>query len=108
MDNNIKYVKRDELKEIIETNKSIILVDYYGKSCACCETTESELSKLKIDIPIYKVMINSQDEANEIKSICGSIIESTPTCCLYRDGKEIHKFVGNCRAEEYELIIQTL
>ena len=95
----IKYYNNENLNELVKDG--ITMVDFYADWCGPCKMLGSVLEKL--DYSIIKINTDNFPElAREFA------VMSIPTVLIYKDGKNVGKFIGFRSKEEIENIIKTL
>lgn len=95
----IKYLEKNKLNEMI--SDGITLVDFYADWCGPCKMLGSVLET--IDLNVIKV---NTDKFPELAQKYG--VMSIPTVYIYKDGKEVRKFIGFKSKEEINEIVNNL
>lgn len=95
----IKYLENENLNELI--NEGITLVDFYADWCGPCKMLGTVLESMDLNV----VKINT-DTHQELAQKYG--VMSIPTVYIYKDGKEVHKFIGFKSKEEIKEIINNI
>ena len=95
----IKYLEKENLNEMI--GNGITLVDFYADWCGPCKMLGSVLETMDLNV----VKVNT-DKFPELAQKYG--VMSIPTVYIYKDGNELHKFIGFKSKEEINEIINTL
>jgi len=95
----IKYLNDEKLEDLIK--EGIVLVDFYADWCGPCKMLGAVLENM--DLNVVKVNTdNHQDLAIKYG------VMSIPTVYIYKNGKEVHKFIGFKSKEEINEIINNL
>lgn len=95
----IKYLEKNNLNEMI--SDGITLVDFYADWCGPCKMLGSVLETM--DLNVIKV---NTDKFSGLAQKYG--VMSIPTVYVYKDGKEVHKFIGFKSKEEIVEIVNNL
>jgi len=95
----IKYYNNENLNELVK--EGITIVDFYADWCGPCKMLGSVLEKL--DYSIIKI---NTDNYPELAREFG--VMSIPTVLIYKDGKNVSKFIGFRSKEEIENIIKDI
>ena len=83
---------RENFDEEVTEAAGRVLVDFWGPGCGPCRAMESVLEAVAARHPEVKV---AQLDVAEHPDIAWAFrIVSVPTLLLFRDGKEIRRFVG--------------
>ena len=91
----------EHYKEV--TAGELVLVDFYGISCAPCKIYAKELEKVAYDLPfvtIAKVCTDEQPELSERFKI-----SAVPTTLLYKNGEIVENFLGAKKAPDVEKLL---
>ena len=95
----IKYLNEEKLEDLVK--EGVVLVDFYADWCGPCKMLGAVLENM--DINVVKVNTdNHQDLAIKYG------VMSIPTVYIYKDGKEVSKFIGFKSKEEINEIINNL
>ena len=95
----IKYLENDNLNDCIEDG--IVLVDFYADWCGPCKMLGSVLETMNLNV----IKVNT-DKFPKLAQEFG--IMSIPNVIIYKDKKEVGKFVGFKSKEEIMEIINSL
>ena len=95
----IKYLENEKLDDLL--TEDITLVDYYADWCGPCKMLGSILETM--DINIIKVNVDTHQELAQKMGVM-----SIPTVYIYKNKKEVNKFVGFRSKEEINDIISNL
>jgi len=95
----IKYYNNEELNELVKDG--ITIVDFYADWCGPCKMLGSVLEKMDYNI----VKINTDNFPELAREFA---VMSIPTVLIYKDGKNVSKFIGFRSKEEIENIIKDI
>ncbi len=84
-------------------SKSLLL--FTSKTCAKCKIIKSELDKLMANHKEIDYKVISVDSKDGFHLALDKEVFSLPTLIIYKDGKEIKRFVTNVDIEETENLI---
>ena len=95
----IKYFNNEKIEDL--TKSGVVLVDFYADWCGPCKMLGSVLEGMDLNV----VKVNT-DKFPDLAQKFG--VMSIPTVYVYKDGKEISKFIGFRSKEEINDIIDKL
>lgn len=95
----IKYLEKENLNDLI--GNEITLIDFYADWCGPCKMLGSVLENMELNV----IKINT-DKFPELAQKFG--VMSIPTVVIYKNKKEVSKFIGFKSKEEIKEIIQNL
>ncbi len=98
-----KLINKEEFSNLVENaNDSLVVVDFFASWCGPCRMISPILEEVceENNVTMYKV---DTDEEGELAQKNGVL--ALPTVILFKNGKEIDKFVGFKPKEEIEEII---
>ena len=95
----IKYLENNNLDELV--NDGIVLVDFYADWCGPCKM----LGRVLEDMDLSVIKVNT-DQHTELAQKFG--VMSIPTVVIYKDGKEVDKFIGFRSKTEIEEIVNNI
>ena len=95
----IKYLENNNLDELV--NDGIVLVDFYADWCGPCKM----LGRVLEDMDLNVIKVNT-DQHTELAQKFG--VMSIPTVVIYKDGKEVDKFIGFRSKTEIEEIVNNI
>lgn len=76
-----------------QLGKGVSLVDFNAPWCAPCRAQEPVIRKIKAAYINRAAVIEINiDDDRELATACG--VQSIPTLIIFKDGKEIRRFVG--------------
>lgn len=82
------------------TAKGLVLVDFYGITCAPCKIYAKDLETVAWDLPfvtIAKVCTDEQPELSEQFKV-----NAVPTSCVFQNGELVERFTGAKSAADVE------
>jgi thioredoxin 1 len=83
---------QEEFQEILDSEKNIILVDFWAEWCGPCRVLGPILEDVAEEVENITVVKVNVDENQELSAKYG--IRNLPTVILIKDGQQIDKFVG--------------
>ncbi len=95
----IRYLENNNLNDLIKDE--ITLVDFYADWCGPCKMLGSVLENM--DLNVIKV---NTDQFQDLAQQYG--VMSIPTVFIFKNGKEVSKFIGFRSKEEINDIINNL
>lgn len=78
----------------------LVLLDFYAEWCMPCKMMAGEIHDFAEENESVKVCKLDVDEAAELAQLYG--VMSIPTVVLFKDGKEIDRFVGGKEKSQIE------
>ena len=95
----IKLTKENFLEEV--NVEGIVIVDFFATWCGPCQMLGPILEELSTTYKVCKINVDENQEL-AIKHQVMSI----PTVFIYKDGKQINKFIGYKTKEEIEGLLK--
>lgn len=89
-----------------ETAKGLVIVDFWAPWCAPCRKmgpSLEEVAKQRKDV----VKVGKLNIDNYKSFIADNDISSIPTIVVYKDGKEVARYVGQLSTEQLNKIVDT-
>jgi len=83
---------QEEFQQILDSEKNILLVDFYANWCGPCKTLSPELEKVSEEVENVTVVKINVDENPELSAKYG--IRNLPTVIVIKEGQQVDKFVG--------------
>ena len=97
----IQIKNPEHYKEV--TAGELVLVDFYGITCAPCKIYVKELEKVAYDLPFVTIAKVCTDEQPEL---CEEFnINAVPTSYLYKNGEIVERFTGAKKAPDVEKLL---
>ena len=93
-------INKENFDKEIKTD-GIVIVDFFATWCGPCQMLSPILEELSTTYKVCKVNV---DENQELSREYG--IMSIPTVFIYKDGKQINKFIGYKTKEEIEKLLK--
>lgn len=94
----IKNARSYEIKEYLNSKYTIIIA--WAEYCGACAMVKPQLEELETSRNDLNVVELNVDDNQEF--VIKNKIAGTPTVFIYKDGKEIDKFVGFLPKQEIE------
>ena len=85
------------------TANDLVLVDFYGITCAPCKIYAKELEKVAYDLPFVTVAKVCTDEQPELSDAFK--INAVPTSYLYKNGEIVERFTGTKKVADVEKLL---
>ena len=98
-----KLINKEDFSNLVENaNDNLVVVDFFASWCGPCRMISPILEEVceEHNVTMYKV---DTDEEGELAQKNGVL--ALPTVILFKNGKEVDKFVGFKPKEEIEEII---
>lgn len=93
-------INKENFDKEIKTD-GIVIVDFFATWCGPCQMLSPILEELSTTYKVCKVNVDENQElAREYE------IMSIPTVFIYKDGKQINKFIGYKTKEEIEKLLK--
>lgn len=89
----VKDVTYEEAQQILETNK-LVLIDFYGSTCAPCKALLPFLEKVAEQydsVETIKICVDTEEGNAYAKSLN---IQGVPTLIAYKGNEEFNRVVG--------------
>ena len=99
-----KIIKKEDFENLVLNEKDkLVVVDFFANWCGPCRMISPVLEQVceENDVILYKV---DTDEDGELAQMNGVL--ALPTVIMFKNGKEVNKFVGFKPQEEVEAIIK--
>ena len=94
---------QEEFQEILDSEKNIILVDFWAEWCGPCRMLGPELELVSEEVEDVTVIKVNVDENSELSAKYG--VRNIPTVLVMKDGEQVDKFVGLQKREQIISII---
>lgn len=91
MSNNIKELNESNFSK--ETEKGVILVDFFAQWCGPCKILAPILEELSEEMKDH-ASFGKIDIDKQVKLASTYQVTSIPTLVLFKDGKEVDRIVG--------------
>lgn len=98
--------KKEEFNHILETDKNIILADFWAQWCGPCKVLGPVLADIANELEDVTVVKINIDEADNSTLAAQFAIRNIPTVVIFKDGEQVDKFVGVKKKEEIILLIE--
>lgn len=82
------------------TAQGLVLVDFYGITCAPCKIYAKELETAAWDLPFVTVAKVCTDEQPELSGQFK--VNAVPTSCIFQNGELVEQFTGAKSAADVE------
>ena len=91
MSEHLKYLNDDNFQETIK--QGVTLVDFYADWCGPCKMIGPLVEQLAVELD-GKATIAKLDIETAQKTTSSFSVTSIPTIIIFKDGKEVKRFVG--------------
>lgn len=97
----IQIQSPEHYREVIA--EGLVLVDFYGITCAPCKIYAKELETVAYDLPFVTIAKVCTDEQPEL---CEEFkVNAVPTTYLYQNGAVVEHFTGSKHVSDVEKIL---
>ncbi len=96
----IEYLSGQELEDVLTDD--VTIVDFFAEWCGPCKMMGAELEEMK-NVKIIKVNVDDHDELAQKHGVM-----SIPTVEIYKNKKQVDRFIGFKAKDEIEEIISAL
>ena len=83
---------KEEFQQILDTEKNIVLVDFWAEWCGPCRMLGPELELVSEEVEDVTIVKVNVDENSELSAEYG--VRNIPVVFVIKDGEQIDKFVG--------------
>lgn len=96
---------KEEFQQILESDKNIILADFWAQWCGPCKILGPVLGDIANEVEdVTIVKINIEEGDNSVLAAQYGI-KNIPTVVIFKGGQQVDKFVGVKKKEDIILLI---
>ena len=88
----LKYVNNKDFKEIINSSKPVVMIDFFATWCGPCTKLHPVLEKLAAASDAYDIVKVDVDENPALAEKFG--VSAVPTMIIFKDGKSVGRAEG--------------
>ncbi len=96
---------KEEFQQILESDKNIILADFWAQWCGPCKILGPILSDVANEVEDVTVVKINIDEGDNSSLAAQFGIRNIPTVVVFKNGEQVDKFVGMKKKEEVIVFI---
>jgi len=97
---------KEEFQQIIESEKNVILVDFWANWCGPCRTLGPILQDISDEVEDVTILKVNVDEGENAMLSAQFGIKGIPTVIVFRGGEQVDKFVGLRKKDEIISVIE--
>lgn len=88
----LKYVNNKDFKEIVESSKPLMMIDFFATWCGPCTKLHPVLEKLAAASDAYDIVKVDVDENPALAEMFG--VSAVPTMIIFKNGKSVARAEG--------------
>ena len=101
---SVREATKENFHELIQEN--VVVVEFFSDSCLPCQRMSKVLENVALDMPFVSVLkVNSSKYATLGRSFR---VTAFPTILFFKNGVEVHRYIGFMSAQNIEAMIGKL
>lgn len=103
----VKHLDEESFAQAVSASKKPVLIDFYAPWCAPCREFAPQLEKIAEEQhgKVQVAKVNVDFESTLVKKLS---IRAIPTMVLFKDGKEVNRFVGTVPTKDVTAALEQI